>query len=119
MTRELTGHHVNECNEAILIEVLDEPGNGGACHKYRLTLPSGATTDLSFQDGPIKEVGTNGITHEALLTVLIDRIQHFQRGEWSCRENALALTKLDEARLWLLERTRERDGRGVEGTHRA
>jgi len=52
MTRELTGHHVNECNEAILIEVLDEPGNGGACHKYRLTLPSGATTDLSFQDGP-------------------------------------------------------------------
>jgi len=34
-------------------------------------------------------------------------------------ENALALTKLDEARLWLLERTRERDGRGVEGTHRA
>lgn len=37
----------------------------------------------------IAEVGTNGITHEALLAVLIDRLQSFQRGEYSCCDLAI------------------------------
>ena len=35
----------------------------------------------------------------------------------SVGENALAITKLQEAMLWLGERTREREQRQVEGTH--
>jgi hypothetical protein len=35
--------------------------------------------------------------------------------EFSCRENAIALTKIQEAMMWLQKRTRDRVARGVEG----
>lgn len=132
MPREIVTHKVNECNEAIRVTAEDEPGHGSANHRYRVCVPmidpaeahvaensrrARTYCDINFQDGPIAEVGTNGITHEALLAVLIDRLQGFQRGPYACRENALALTKLEEAMMWLHKRTRERQARGVEGTH--
>lgn len=133
MPRELTGHKVNPANDQLNITVLDEPGHGGACHLYQISgfhtqsnpsrgiaetygVPTFPST-LMFQNGPIAEVGVNGITHEALLAVLVDRLEHFQRGPYTCRENAIALTKLQEAQHWLHHRTRLREGRGVEGTH--
>lgn len=118
--RHLTGHQTNPCNEQIDLVVLDGPGEGGACHEYEIIVKSREGIQrqrLSFQNGPIKEVGTNGITQEVLLAVLIDRLEHFQAGRYACRENALALTKLEEAQMWLHSRTRQREGRGVEGTH--
>ena len=42
---------------------------------------------------------------------------HFQDSEFECRENAVAITKLEEALLWLRKRTIGREKRGVEGTH--
>jgi hypothetical protein len=36
----------------------------------------------------------------------------------SCRENSIAITKLDEAILWLNARTNRREAEGVEGTHK-
>lgn len=125
MNREITSHKVNGCNDRIRITVVDEPGSGGANHKYWLTLLAGeplgqAEMDLcqiEFQNGPINEVGTNGITQEALLAICIDRLQCFQKGEYACRENAIALTKLEEAVHWLQHRTKARVARGVEGTH--
>lgn len=116
--RVLNGHKVNPANDQIQIHVLDEPGQGGACHEYSLSIPSGEKTEISFQNGPIGEVGVNGVTHEALLEVLLDRMRHFQSGPFACRENALALTKLEEAQMWLLARTKARMVRGVEGTHK-
>lgn len=120
--RDLTAHKVNGCNENIAIQVLDEPGHGGACHVYGITVSDPVHNRhhdvlIQFQNGPIAEVGTNGVTHEALLAVLIDRLQGFQKGQYACRENAIALTKLEEAMHWLHHRTRERVARGVEGTH--
>lgn len=118
--RELTAHKSNVCNDNLRIMVLDEPGHGGACHKYGVDIlgnPSCSGPIISFQNGPIKEVGTNGVTHEALLAILIDRLQSFQKGSYACRENALALTKLEEAMHWLHHRTLARLARGVEGTH--
>jgi hypothetical protein len=133
--REIETHKVNGCNEAITLTVFDEPGHGGACHKYLASCTKGTflpdvsipppTTEesqyvrcvIEFQNGPIAEVGTNGVTHEVLLAILIDRLQSFQRGPYACRENALALTKIEEAMHWLHSRTRTRVGRGVEGTH--
>jgi hypothetical protein len=73
---------------------------------------------ILFQNGPIPEKGTNGVTHEALLAILVDRMQGFQKGQYACRENAIALTHLEEALMWLQKRTRERVARGVEGTHK-
>lgn len=131
--RQLTDHMVNPANAQLRIEVADEPGAGGANHLYVITgfdstsnpsdpfvarhgAPAKHSTVL-FQNGPINEVGVNGATHEALLAILIDRLRAFQKGPYVCRENALALTKLEEAMMWLNERTRGRAARGVEGTH--
>lgn len=111
--RKLTAHQVNECNEAIDIQT-DEADSTRST--YFISLPNGGYT-LRFQNGPIAEVGTNGLTHEALLAIIVDRMQGFQAGPFACRENALALTKLEEAQHWLLHRTRTREARGVEGTH--
>ncbi len=115
--RFITDHKVNPANDKIEIAVLDEPGSGGACHEYRASLPDGSATDIKFQNGPINEAGVNGLTHEALIAIVVDRMRDFQRGPYSCRENSIALTKLEEAQHWLLARTKGRMVRGVEGTH--
>lgn len=94
--------------------------------------------DIQFQKGPVGEAGFNGTSNEALLAVLIDRMRGFQykrtfqggdkeatievgfdfnsHGQYACRENAIALTYLEEALMWLQKRTRDRLARGVEGT---
>jgi hypothetical protein len=131
-TRLVEDHLVMD-DEALKIEVLDAPGHGNAHHLYEIsgwnhrTNPSqdelkqyAAAYDaisIMFQNGPIKEVGVNGVTHEVLLAVIIDRLRSFQRGEYACKENACALTHLEEALHWLQQRTIKRMRRGVEGTH--
>lgn len=136
--RNLTDHKVNGLNEALEIQVLDEPGQGGACHRYHITTTEtpppigggmskadlekaekmfGAVTDIRFQNGPIQEAGVNGISNEALIAVVIDRLRSFQAGQYACRENAIALTHCEDALMWLQKRTRDRMARGVEGTN--
>jgi hypothetical protein len=73
-------------------------------------------TRIAFQNGPIKEFGSNGLTQEALFAIIIDRLEGFQTGKFSCRENAVALTHTDTALLWLKKRTFDRLARSVEGT---
>jgi len=123
--RTLTDHKVNPANERLVIDVMDEPGPGGANHHYRIrgfAHPIEAefeiltAVDIHFQNGAIGEVGVNGITHEALLAIIADRLRAFQSGPYACRENAVALTKIEEAQHWLHHRTRAREARGVEGT---
>lgn len=131
--RLLTEHQKNGVNRALKIEVLDGPGAGGASHLYQISGfdstsnasdpfvgrhggPARHSTVL-FQNGPIREVGVNGVTHEALLEILIDRMRSFQAGAYKCRENEMALKALEEARMWLDHRTQKRTERGVEGTH--
>lgn len=184
----ITDHKVNGLNEAIEINAADEPGPGGANHRYCIRLVTGrggphkywgagdpecpkdikapngelhtlkckncgledprtpvcfggglvsGSVGIDFQNGPIGVTGFNGISNEALLAVLIDRMRGFQhkrhsvslnpgkdnpfdfstRGEYACKENACALTHLEEALMWLQKRTRDRMARGVEGTH--
>ena len=130
--RNLTDHIVegDSANHQLDISVLDGPGQGGACHMYQVTgmdvggnpsLPSNYgpedTAFVLFQNGPIKESGANGITQEALLAIIIDRLRSFQSGPFSCRENAIALTHCEDALMWLQRRTRARIKRGVEGTN--
>ena len=127
--RELTGHKVNPANDRLTVKVLDEPGDGGACHHYEVsgfeTIPPSReqfpctaepTAEVIFQNGPIPDNGVNGLTQEVLIAICIDRLQGFQSGQFACRENALALTKLQESMMWLQKRTRDRVARGVEGT---
>ena len=108
------------------VQALDEPGEGGACHEYEICGVAEHSGDIrapvmfanvSFQNGPIKEHGVNGCHNEDLLAIVIDRLQHFQAGAFKCRENALALTRLEGCMHWLNHRTMERVKRGVEGTN--
>lgn len=71
---------------------------------------------VHFQEGPIKETGVNGVNNEDLINMVICRLESFQNSEYKCRENALAITKLEEALMWLRYRTNARTKRGVEGT---
>lgn len=102
----------------------DAPGQGGACHKYQIEralplMPNGDSvlTKIDFQNGPIKEFGVNGCHNEDLIAIVIDRLQHFQKGKFACYENNEALLKLEEALMWLRKRTMDREARGVEGTN--
>lgn len=116
--RYINEHKVNPANDQIEIVVMDEPGQGGACHEYAVHLPDGHQTLISFQNGPIAEAGVNGITQEALIAICIDRLRAFEAGPYACDENARALNGLEDAQRWLHLRTKARMARGVEGTHK-
>lgn len=128
--RELLDHKVNPANDTLAVFATDAPDpQSFACHRYAVmnydarTNPAAQEGDpvltsvILFQNGPIAQVGVNGLTHEALLAIVADRLRGFQEGPYKCRENALALTKLEEAMHWLQQRTISRMRRGVEGTH--
>lgn len=117
----------------LIIKVLDEPGAGGANHVYAI---SGADMSLNtaakdaaltigakgpdaqmivFQCGGIPNSGVNGLTQEALLAIVADRLQAFQDGPFPSQENADALRHVNEALRALHKRTQNRIKRGVEG----
>ena len=96
-----------------------------ANHKYIVVaVPSeGEETGLdnpyakvSFQKGSIKENDVNGCHNEDLIAIVLDRLQCLNQGDFKCRENSIAITKLEEALMWLNKRTLDRRSRGVEGT---
>lgn len=131
--REIQGHKVNPANDKLTILALDGPGSGGASHLYSITGfdsktnpsdpfsgrhgESASYSTVLFQNGPINEVGVNGVTHEALLAILIDRLEAFQAGKFANSYNEQALSCLRNAQDALQARTRERMARDVEGTH--
>lgn len=94
-------------------------------HRYELENFVDSRSDLNqtlqfIQKEPRSDGHTHlisdGTTNEEVLKVLIDRIQTLN-AIFPCRENSVAITKLDEALMWLEKRTRDRIFRGVEGTH--
>ena len=118
--REITTHKVNGCNDKLRIEARDEPGSGGANHVYDITPTVGNAKGLrvEFQNGPLAgDTPPNGVTHEALLAIVIDRLESFQRGPFACEDNQLALDAIGMGLAHLKRRTLARLARGVEGTH--
>lgn len=131
--RELTDHKVNPANDRIAVMVLDEPGSGGAHHVYALEwkadeagrgfrdVATGEWRDatiLRFHNAAIAEVGANGLTHEALLAVLIDRLRCLQAGPFANQYNAGALDHLEAALTRLKTNALMRMALGVTGTHK-
>ncbi len=126
--RTLTDHIVSRDQAVQLtITVTDEPGSGGANHAYHIDWLNDQTwkneqpnsIDIHFQNGPIKEAGVNGVTQEALLAIVIDRLRSFQAGPFHGEDNHYALVHCEEALAYLQKRTLARIARGVEGTHHA
>ena len=82
-------------------------------HLYQV-LAGPKTTYLEFQNGAVKEAGVNGLTNEALLAALIHRT-NVLNNRFPCRENALAITNMEQALMWLEKRTNDRKAHQVEG----
>lgn len=103
----------------------EHAGPGGARHEY-VVVPADADlddeagvpcfADISFQKGPVKENGVNGCHTEDLLGIVLDRLEGFQRGDFACTENELAVQYIRSAKACLNQRTAARIARGVEGT---
>lgn len=73
---------------------------------------------FTLQDGPIKEKGINGCQVDTVVeaaTLIIKGLNE----KFPCRENAIAITKLEEALMWLRLRKQNREKRGVEGENKA
>lgn len=104
------------------VYAVDEKGNGGANHEYLIrTSLDGCIQDLAsvqFQNGARKETGSiHGVIDTDLLEVVRDRLKSFQSGPFASRENACALTHIEEALMWMNRRVEDRIERNVLGTN--
>ncbi len=84
----------------------------------------GTGLKIEWQNGPLGRDADrqipNGAFVETVLSAILQRIEFYQtanNGKFKCRENAIAITKIEEALLWLNKRTMDRENRRVEGTH--
>ena len=102
-----------------VLNVTDANGNpsGG--------LATGTGMKIEWQDGPLGRGAdrkpASGAFVETILAAAKQRLEFYQtasNGKYACRENAMAITKLDEALMWLDKRTKDREDRGVEGEHK-
>jgi hypothetical protein len=109
------------------VYAFDEPGCGSANHSYRIFRSDDdpekigdheVLATIEFQHGPRKDPESiNGVLDTDLLEIVRDRLKGFQSGEFSCRENACALTHIEEALMWMNRRVEDRIERQVLGTN--
>lgn len=89
-------------------------------HKYKLAGFETEAGEQTVQFIEKESVGeslvtvNDGTTNEEVIEMLINRIS-FLQAKFPCKENACAITKLEEALMWLEKRTRDRVKRNVEG----
>ena len=76
------------------------------------------TISFKIQQGPVKEAGQNGCQVDTLIETAKIMIIELDK-KFPCRENSLAITKLEEALHWLDARKKNREQRGVEGKSEA
>lgn len=105
------------------INAVDEVGPGGANHKYLIqsySMDGQGNADvyetIKFQKGARNEEGSiHGVIDSDLLEIVRDRLKSFQNGPFSSRENAVALTHIEEALMWMNRRVEDRIERNVLG----
>jgi hypothetical protein len=89
------------------------PDNQGNVTLPFITVDAIAVT-FTGQRGAIKEHGVNGCQVDDLLMFTLGTLQTFNK-KFPCRENSIAITKIEEALHWLDARKRDREARNVEG----
>jgi hypothetical protein len=103
-----------------------EKGNGNAYHTYTIHFETLRKDNekpvpcvaIEFQNvGRNIEGSVHGVIDTDLLEIVRHRLQCFQQGEFATRENAIALTHIEEALLWMNKRVEDRIERGVLGTY--
>lgn len=82
---------------------------------------SGTGLSILWQNGPLgrdgERLNRNGAFVEDVILAAIGRIEYYQQSKFHCLHNAVALGHLRAAYEALVERTRDRTDRDVEGTH--
>jgi hypothetical protein len=125
--RELEDHKVTTLNrECVVVRAIDKRDEDGAHHTYQIDVrdpqkkvESVYRCMLRFQQGGLQDVGANGLTDQALLAIVIDRMRGFQSGPYSCDDNNLIIAHLQQAMEVFEQRAIERAARGVEGVRTA
>ena len=106
---------MNNIKNCTIENVYDSDGNpaGGSV--------VGVGLNIDWQNGPLgrdeERQEPNGAFVETVIAAVVARIEYYQASKFRCRENAIALTHLETALLWLNKRTMDREDRKVEGTH--
>ncbi len=79
---------------------------------------------IRWQEGPLEindkgeRLDPNGCFVETIIDAAISRLEFYQESKFNCDENAAALLNLKAALEQLQSRTKDREKRGVEGTHK-
>lgn len=73
---------------------------------------------FTLQNGPVAEKGVNGCQVDTVIAAAKTILEGLNKN-FPCRENASAITKLDEALMWLNKRKQDRVKREVEGFNKA
>ena len=114
MQREL--NTIQKQNKLNRVFAIDEVGNDGVNYRYEVEgVRIKGSEDLGlaglvvqFQDGARNENGSiSGVSDVDLLEIVRDRLILCQLGKSACREYACALTKIEEALMWLNKRTQD------------
>jgi transcriptional regulator with XRE-family HTH domain len=99
------GTHIRTIHVDKALEVLsvDRPGPGGICHQYEFYAAQEegigyAVGAVHFQEGKIKEAGVNGVRHEAVMSVIIDRLRALYVSGRIREKEEIALAHLLQAR---------------------
>lgn len=124
MAREL--NTIQKREKLNKVYAVDEIGNGGANHEYWIDWklpefteekPKYGRCEIQLQNGARKlDDSIHGVIDTDLLEIVRDRLQCFQNGEFATRENAIALTHVEEALMWMNRRVEDRIERNVLGT---
>ena len=115
---------IQKRNNLNVIYRVGEPGPGDAYHNYDIYRanddPEATEVPLAcieFQAGPRNDLSSReGILDCDLLEIVRDRLKAFQSGPYATRENACALTHIEEALMWMNKRVEDRAERNVLGT---
>lgn len=82
---------------------------------------SGVGIDITWQNGPLSVDGErrepNGAFVEHIIEAAIGRLEFYQDSKFASVYNEGALAHLQKAMEFLNQRTKDREDRGVEGTH--
>lgn len=86
-------------------------------HEFIIVNHEVNSISFTLQNGPVKENGVNGCQVDQIVQAALLIISGLNK-QFPCRENSIAITKLQEALMWLDERKKDRELRGVEGYYK-
>lgn len=111
-------------NPRKIISTSDTLGRSYEIPTYKVTdngIEDGAGTVIKFCKGDKSNPETfrqEGVFTETLIQVAKEYLEAVNKGDLASREASMAITKLDEALMWINKRAQDRIDRGVQSTYK-